>query len=147
MDKFLWTPECHVGQIHSCKIHTRRNYHGVPHHLHHTPSELQLPVDNRGSITTLLADTALWRWGINKFWTSQAELCLQPLDGSISNSCQLLLIRFAITWDYTLHCPTESREDISGCTGDSPSASPEITTHNSTVFDLKPEQHIGQNHT
>lgn len=89
------------------------------------------------------------------FAASQAELCLQPLHGCISNSCQLLLIMFTIIWDYTqhnlscisLHCPAPSRGDISNYTGDSPSAPPEITTNNSTVFDLNPEQHTGQNHT
>lgn len=42
------------------------------------------------------------------FAVPQAKLCLQPLDGCIPNSCQLLLIMLTITWDlhnlsYLLH--------------------------------------------
>ena len=100
------------------------------------------------------------------FPASQAKLCLQPPDGCISRSCQLLLTAMSTTsCDYTLrhlsyfiqlvlhilHFPalpnSTAEVTLTDYTGDSSSASTEITTHNSTVLDLNKEQHTSQDHS
>lgn len=142
------------------KVHTRRNHHSEQHHFHHTPQGFSFQWTAEAPSQPCWQTLSCAGEESMHFAASQAKLSLQPPGGCISNSCQLLLLMFTIIWDYTLHnlscllhmlhfpaLPSSQQGDISDFTGDSSSASPEITTHNSTVLDLKPEQHTGQNHT